>query len=216
MDNDELSYEGPLGEVRFLPVPKEFWSFEKESPFRRCTVCNLDLLKVADRFEKSRKNNEGFIELNPDEQYQIEKAYKNGEVIFEYAICNDCSKQLSAEFSRQSVKLITNFVEEHVDLPRRRQQLFAQCGNDEPTASLWLSRCFITGKPVSECKEYHILAGCHGEQLLLCDLPFLISSEAMEIFESRLSKKTRGSLDGFVEKFLGLPPAVKHSLPCLV
>lgn len=177
-----------------VPIPKEFWSFADGQPFRICVMCNESLLADGGRF------------------YVIEKAYNNGEIVFEYAICLSCQQRLEAELSQQSIKLIAHYFDEHVDWPQLRgHRELSSC--KEVAAVSGLSRCLITGKQASECKEYHILTACFGENLL--ESPCLIGDEAVESIQKLVSRKTRDRLDGFVEEFLGLPPAVRNPLPCL-
>lgn len=183
-----------MAEFGKVPIPKEFWSFADGEPFRACVVCGESLLADGGRF------------------YVIEKAYSKGEVVFEYAICLSCQQQLEAELSQQSIKLIAHYFDEHVDWSQiRGLRELSSSGKDAALSGL--SRCLITGKQASECKEYHILTACFGGNLL--ESPFLIGDEAVESIQKLVSRKTRDRLDGFVEEFLGLPPAVKNPLPCL-
>lgn len=174
-------------------IPKEFWSFAEGQPFRVCVVCGENLLADGGRF------------------YMIEKAYRKGEVVFEYAICLSCQQQLEAELSQQSLKLIAHYFDEHVDWAQIRG-IRELSSSRKGTALSGLSRCLITGKQASECAEYHILTACFGENLL--ESPCLIGDEAIESIQQLVSRKTRDQLDGFVEEFLGLPPAVKNPVPC--
>lgn len=174
-------------------VPKEFWSFADGRPFRACVVCGESLLADGGRF------------------YVVEKAYNRGEVVFEYAVCFSCQRRLEADLSQQSVKLIAHYFDEHVDWAQIRG--IGELSSSGKVAALsGLSHCLVTGKRASECKEYHILAVCFGENLL--ESPFLIGDEAVESIQKLVSRKTRERLDGFVEEFLGLPPAVRNPLPC--
>lgn len=176
-----------------VPIPQEFWSFADGQPFRTCVVCGESLLADGGRF------------------YLIEKAHSKGEVVFEYAICLSCQQHLEAELSQQSLKLIAHYFDEHVDWSQLRG-LRELSSSGKGAALSGLSRCLITGKQASECKGYHILTACFGENLL--ESPCLIGDEAVESIQKLVSRKTRDQLDGFVEEFLGLPPAVKNPLPC--
>lgn len=176
-----------------VPIPEEFWSFADGRPFRACVVCGESLLADGGRF------------------YMIEKAYSKGEVVFEYAICLSCQQQVETELSQQSLKLIAHYFDEHVDWVQiRGLRELLPCGDGDAVSGL--SRCLLTGKQAAECKEYHILTACFGENLL--ESPFLIGDDAVENIQRLVSRKTRDRLDGFVEEFLGLPPAVRNPLPC--
>lgn len=180
---------GPIDE--YIPIPKQFWSFANEGPFEKCTMCEKPL------------RDDGTL-------YLIEKAYKQSEVVFEYAMCIDCHLGLREELSAQSLRLIDHFFDEHVDLVERRNKLIESY--DEEIAP-WLSRCLITGKPAEKCEEYQIMTLCDGEDLLFTYIPCLLSGEAMEAIQGLLSKKTKDQLDGFVDEFLGIPPEAKNPTP---
>ena len=186
MDAPDL---GPIDE--YIPIPKEFWSFADDGPFKECTVCNIPLL------------DEGSL-------YLVEKAFKDSEVVFEYAMCMDCHLRLRQDLSAQSLRLIDHYFDEHVDLVKRREALLRSYNED---ISPWLSECLITGKPIDQCEDYQIMTLCDGEDLLFTYIPCLLSGEAMEAIQSILSKKTKERLDGFVDEFLGLPPEAKIRTP---
>ena len=126
-----------MAEFGKVPIPKEFWSFADGEPFRACVVCGESLLADGGRF------------------YVIEKAYSKGEVVFEYAICLSCQQQLEAELSQQSIKLIAHYFDEHVDWSQiRGLRELSSSGKDAALSGL--SRCLITGKQASECKDKYV------------------------------------------------------------
>ncbi|MCS1409989.1 MAG: hypothetical protein M2R45_03177 [Verrucomicrobia subdivision 3 bacterium] len=180
---------GPIEE--YIPVPEEFWSFADEQPFKTCTICNKNLLSTGNL-------------------YLVEKAYRCGEVVFEYAMCVCCHDQIRNELSQQSLKLIGHYFDEHVNLVERRKKLLA--GYDQ-SVSPWLSHCLITGKKASECNEYQIMTFCASGDLLFTYIPCLVSGEALAAIQNLLSPKTRERLDDFVDEFLGLPPEAKKPTP---
>ena len=77
--NDEFG--GMVGEVE---IPKWFYPFLEDRPFKRCLICEQEL-------------------LGGDVQYLIEKAWKGTEVIFEYAICLACIESQQEELSLESL-----------------------------------------------------------------------------------------------------------------
>lgn len=180
---------GPIEE--YVPIPKTFWSFASEAPFERCTVCEKRLLE------------DGTL-------YLIEKAFSRSEVVFEYAICVPCHLGLRDELSRQSLRLIDHYFDEHVNLSERRERLLETYSGD---VDPWLDSCLITGKPATELNEYQIMTLCDGSDMLFTYIPCLISGEAMEGIQNILSKKTRETLDSFVDEFLGIPPEAKSPTP---
>ncbi len=166
-----------------IPVPSVFWSFETEAPIDKCLVCAGDL-------------------IGSGEAYMIEKAFSQGEVIFEYGICSACHTAMMQELSAQSLKLIQNYFEEHVDVAARRSRI--RSGFDGGVLP-WISRCMFTGKPVVEADHYQILGMCVGDELLLGDLPQAISGEAIEAIHGLLSDQTKGFMDDFTGKYFGVP-----------
>lgn len=177
--NENEGHEPPFT----IPVPEIFWSFETEEPIRHCLVCQKDLIESG-------------------EHYLIEKAFSQGEVVFEYALCIACHSGLVQELSENSLKLIQNYFEEHVEMEKRRQRI---ANEFDGTVLPWLSRCMFTGKSVLESNEYQILGMCTGDELVIGDLPHAISGEAIEAIMNLLSDKTKGFMDDFTGKYFGVP-----------
>lgn len=182
----------PLHSIQeYIPVPDLFQSFEKEAPFERCFVCDLELL------------DEGSV-------YLVEKAFRRGEVIFEYALCMACQHKLNAELSRVSIQRIEQYFEKRVDFVKRRHDLLAVY---DEKVDPWIDRCLVSGKSRGELEEYQICTICDGPHLMFTYMPYMLSGEVIEDLQQRLSKTTRDRLDDFTGKFLGLPPEVRdHTL----
>lgn len=178
--SDETDDHLPLPSI---PVPEVFWSFETEAPIRRCLVCDRDLIATGER-------------------YLIEKAFSKGEVVFEYGLCLACHASLMQELSENSLKLIRNYVEENVELEKRRKRI---SGEFNGTVRPWLRRCMITNQPVRETDDYQILGMCVGDELLLGDMPHAISGKAIEAIMNLLSDKTKGFMDDFTGQHFGVP-----------
>ena len=188
MDAPDL---GPIKE--YIPIPDAFWSFADEGPFEKCTACGKSLL------------DDGTL-------YLVEKAFKNSEVVFEYALCIDCHLGLRDELFQKSLQLIGHYFDEHVNLVERREKLIQDF---EAGPAPWIENCLITGKPIDECEEYQIMTLCDGRDLLFTYIPCMISGQAMEDIQQILSRKTRERLDAFVEDYLGVPPEAKLPRPYL-
>ncbi|MGB0582806.1 MAG: hypothetical protein ACPGVU_24235 [Limisphaerales bacterium] len=171
------------GQPNTIPVPEVFWSFETEAPLRTCLVCSKNL-------------------IDSGEQYLIEKAFSKREVMFEYALCLPCHTCLAKELSENSMKLITNYFEEHVLPEQRRARISAAF---DGTVQPWLSHCLVTHKPIREDDEYQIHGMCFGNELVLDEMPHAISGEALDAIMNLLSNQTKGFINDFTGKHFGVP-----------
>lgn len=166
------------------PIPKVFWSFESGEVFRTCSMCDCDLLA-------------------PGTNYLIEKGFKKEEPIFEYAMCLDCVEKHLESLSVTSRKLIKNYFDEHVDLEQRRSELIAKHGRRTRS---WLSRCMITGKPLSMCDEHQIYGWFVDKDIMFSGMPYMLSGQVMDQILDLLSEETIGVLNDFSEKVFGIGP----------
>ena len=185
IETDEKSF--------LIPIPKIFHSFFHEGMFSRCSVCDISLLK------------EGV-------SYYIEKAYNKGEVVFEYAMCNECRVSMETYISEESQMAIFNYFFEHFDAMKEHAELLEKFDN---SVKPWLETCLLTGRRRDETACYQICGECNGPSLVVSFLPFMISSEATEEMQGLLSKKTRENFDGFVREVLN-PPVDFHDIPLLI
>ena len=64
----------------------------------------------------------------------------------------------------------------------------------------------IKGTRIDELNEYVISAHCVEDKTILSFLPYMISETAMDEMTELLSKKTTDFLNGFRDKYFGLPP----------
>jgi hypothetical protein len=174
----------------YREIPKIFKTFVSESFFNHCIVCNKNL-------------------LHEGTQYLIEKAVKDSFVEFEYAICFECTEKLRETLSTESKQRVNHYFEAKTNLQERRQKLLKEKGNN---IDAWLSSCIFTSNHIDEISEYQIYAHCDGKDLLFTYMPYMISGQALEEMQELLSKKTKEALDGFVDKYFGLPPDWKEAL----
>jgi hypothetical protein len=176
-----------------VPLPTIFHSFEKESPFSECVACGRKLLV-------------GGV------TYFIEKAYRRGEVIFEYAICDSCRCAANEMISLESMSNLGAYLAENIESFMSRGELLEGFDN---SVQPWLKKCFFTETPRETCENFQICAECDGPNLVVSLLPMMISEEAAEIFQSLMSKRTRESFGDFTRETLN-PPADFHDIPLLV
>ena len=166
----------------FIPVPEKFWSFETGESFKKCSVCGTSLME-------------------PGTNYLIEKAYKKNEVIFEYAICWNCREEVMKDLSRTSLKLISNYLEEHVDAEKRIESLKE---THSESADAWVSHCMIKGTPVEEAKEYQICGQFVDEHMVFSVFPYALGDKAIEDLMNLLSNETLGILNDFSDKLFDI------------
>ncbi len=166
----------------YEPIPKRFWSFESDEPFKKCLVCSSDLLTES-------------------QNYFIEKAYNKGEVIFEYAMCFECRESLSDELSLKSRQLIENYFAEHIDFEERRRDLMS---NPKFDIEHWLDKCLVKRKKIDPNSEYQIFAQCVENDLAYAYAPYAVSGEAIDDIIKLLSDETLGTLGDFTDKYLGI------------
>ena len=70
-------------ETEPLEIPSELHSFYEEGRFRKCTICDKDLQHLG--------------------LYEVQKVYRDKEVIFETAICQACGEDLSKEMAGKEI-----------------------------------------------------------------------------------------------------------------
>lgn len=187
-------FEDNFLNIPSIEVPKVFFSEKTELPFKKCSMC-------------------GNV-LNEFELHFVEKAFKKPinskkhELIFEYALCSNCLESTREELSKESRKNIEMYFKLYVDLAERNKKLLSKAHIDLHS---WIGNCIITGKPVSEEKEYLIGGAFLGKRLILDVMPYAISEKVMFEIQELLSKKTKDFLDGFQKKVF--PPDVRERVP---
>lgn len=148
-------------------IPREFHSEYEDRPFQHCSRCG-EALNVFDN-------------------YQINKAYRNGECVFEYAFCAPCRDAMLDEFSEESKKNLMDHQQSHL------------------RESHGIGECAFCGQSQSETpmKDFVITALCRSDRLL--DSLMICESCQMSMHEL-LSEKTRDVRRRFFEELPGVPP----------
>ena len=178
---------------REIDIPPFLFSSDTGAPHERCMVCNTELLKE-------------------DFPYFIEKSVRQfpefgtSEIIFEYAICLRCSASLNAALSETSRQRMTEYFARHGRFATRREKL------QHAPASEWISHCLIKDTPISKTPEYQVVAQCSGKKLVVRDMPFAVSLEAMDEIASLLSDETLDEMDDFIGKHFTGPPELADLL----
>jgi len=182
---------------RLADIPQEFHSDETEAPFTHCLMCGRSLLDY-------------------DGVYLVEKAYRTfpnfdaKDLIFEYAICQDCAEKMRASFSDESRQAIEQYFETRIDEDTRARQLL---GDEDFDADASTATCAISGTPRAELNEYQLFGAFTGDQMIVYTTPMLLSGAVLDEVMTQLSKATRDELGGFMAEHLPQPPGLGKDLP---
>lgn len=173
------------------PIPKDFHSFDTDKPFTNCLVCQIGL-------------------LSGEVDYFIEKAIRNykdhgvNDVVYEYAICINCAKDMNGQMSEESMKNIQDyfsmqpgFLLKIHDYSQKWQELEDVHLPDE---------CLITLQPREDLDEYMIYGHFRGDKMIKSSMPYLLSGQVMDDVADLLSNETIDQLDGFMGEYFGGPP----------
>lgn len=133
-----------------------------------------------------------------DRPYAIQKVWRDGECIFEYAICWRCLSSMDGEMSDESRERLESWVAEH-----------------PPKAAL-PDRCTLCAADVPEDADGDRVVVALAVKDRLLERPLVVCDGCHEAMEKLLSEKTRGSMDDFVTRhFPGVPAGVDHPVSLL-
>lgn len=172
-------------------IPKLFYDSLSDSPFTNCLMCNRHLLMNPTTYiiEKAFRKNPAFTKPGP---------------IFEYAMCLDCARKLSENFSKKSTLNIQNYFADNFNYQKCLEMMLAP--EYDTNIELFLKNCIIKGTPVEELTEYQYVGYFYGQYLMGDDPPFMISGIVADEILSILSEQTLEELDDFTGKYLTGPP----------
>ncbi len=145
--------------------------------------------------------------------YALEKVVRDGEVIFEYAICAECTKRLFEQFSEESIEKINEYLRAGPEAWQRRllESLFV--AQTEPHLRNQeilrlgepLHHCHRCGKTGEGFQAEHTVAGLLAGPRLAA-APLTLCSACTEGADQRLSRHTRDTHEDFVRtRFPGVP-----------
>jgi uncharacterized protein with PIN domain len=153
------------------PIPHLLFSAFLDGPFRSCSICGEDLMQ-------------GTV------PYQIQKVWRNREVVFEMAICSRCSMDLLRSFSEESMRKMQEYFHEHYRA-------------DERT-----SVCHFCAKDLGDGGECEIGAACSMSYLLRPVV--VVCADCNAKVQENLSRKTREAWGDFRDRnFPGVPMAME-------
>ena len=186
-------------------IPQIFQSIEFDGPFQKCLICNREFYQ------------------NDQTPYVIEKIFVRSEAIVEMAVCLNCLTEMNGEMSEESSLTVKNEFETKVDWSLRASLMPPvvdeedSCEGDEseksggvisspPNVERWIENCLLDGTPREECRNYQICGLFVGNQIVLGQLPYVLSGTAVARIGEKLSKKTRDQMGDFLETYFGMPP----------
>lgn len=150
-------------------IPRDLHSEYEERPFRHCTRCGETLA---------------------DDQggFQISKAFKRGECVMEYALCDHCRVSMMEEFSQESKKRLADYQHGHVNLHRGLHHC-SVCGVDRLTEE--------------GAADYVITGLCEGSRLLHS---IMVCGQCGDGIQELISAQTRDTWRRFVDENFPGPP----------
>lgn len=184
-----MNDDQPGSEKQPIEVPAVFWSSDTATLFNTCMICNINLLET-------------------NVPYMIEKAvrnttnYNSHEVIFEYAMCEPCALKFNSALSEESKQKIKDYFFHHIDIEKLSLS----------TLDERLSRCVVHNSRIEESANYQLVAQCRGRYLTVSQMPFALSSEAIEEMSDLLSVASRDEMDDFIGTYFTGPPEVAELL----
>jgi hypothetical protein len=173
-----------MNDFSLIDIPKGLYSSTTGKVFEHCLICERTLLK-------------------PDVQYIIEKAYRRGEVLYDYGMCVECYVSMMEGFSLKSRTAMDDFFDRYVDFDERGERLLSVApGRIDP----WIAQCIVSGEPIVPGDNYQIFAICQDEYVLLGLYPYAIGSATVDELYGVMSEQTKEDIDRFTRDYLRIPP----------
>lgn len=167
-----------------MPLPDDWLlSTETGEPFSHCIRCQLPLLEL-------------------DRPWLINKDFHKGECTLEYAICEQCRNEVSAEFSEASKEAVRRFLEDDIPWAERIESYLL----DE---SLRYENCVACNchRDHAEGHATSVLLGSCGD-VEYGALPLMVCSHCSGQMAENLSQATRDSWDRFLNDHFDSPPSL--------
>jgi hypothetical protein len=168
-------------------IPDKFYNEDTKSPFVECVVCQEDLNNKVYFVEKAYK------------RYPGEKEHQ---VIFEYAICQECAEKKNGELSEESKSNLLEFMNERL-LSRMEE------GIEEDAKG---TQCLVSGNDLQDCDEYVTYGQFNGHKMLVGMFPYNLSGEVLDQVTELLSEQTLGEIDDFIGEHFSGPPEFRELL----
>ena len=171
-----------------MKIPEKFHNSLENQRFTHCKICDKELIQN-------------------EESYLIEKAYRRfpetggEELLFEVAICMDCSTNMRNQLSKESLERISSFFQERA---LQRREALSNLSKDE-----LMETCLLSGQKIEEMENYQIYAHCRGDKIAPTGGVYMLGDTIIEEIQDLLSAETRDALNRFSDDHLGTPPELR-------
>ena len=181
---------------REVDIPPEFHSIDEVGEFTKCIMCD----------KKVKESEVG-------EPYLIERSFKKvndsfENVLFEYAMCLSCGQGMNEKMSKDSRASMEAYFSKFISPENTAKRLLEA----EENELAWMDQCIVKGTKRADIHEYNICGLFRGDKMLVGELPYLLSMEAMEELSGLLSAETKDEMNDFRRNHLDGPPEFKELL----
>jgi hypothetical protein len=158
-------------------------SEETGEAFSHCLCCKLPLVEIAD-------------------PWLVNKEFRRGECVMEYAICQECRDQVTDELSEESKESVRGFLEREIDWEARMREFMLA-----PQVTDRFDACIACCAPRESLEGFGISALFDaGGSPVVGPLPLLICQPCVGRMTAGLSEESRGVWRRFLaENFEGPP-----------
>ncbi|MEI7929812.1 MAG: hypothetical protein WCH40_14770 [Verrucomicrobiales bacterium] len=161
------------------------WFFSEESgePFRHCIHCRLPLAEI-------------------DSPWLVTKNYRHGECVLEYAICQSCRNEISADIPEVEKAAVRSFLEREIDWDARRMEFMMESAIERR-----LDACIACRTPRLMTSGFGLSALFDsGGELMEGPLPLILCDRCTARMNACLSERSQASWQGFLATHFEGPP----------
>lgn len=131
----------------------------------------------------------------------VNKEFRKGECVQEYAICQSCRDEVTAKFSEESKETVRLFLEREIDWPARIRDFMM----DDASR---FADCIACRKPRAEMDGFGISALFdEGGRPVTGPLPLLVCGDCISRVSGLLSEETRAVWKQFLADHFPGPPS---------
>jgi len=163
-------------------IPEAFHSLETDTPFKTCCDCGCELLDSA-------------------EMYMVQKSFAKAECVMEFALCDQCKKELDAQISDESKEALYDFLFDNSDV------LKAEHEPDPSEVMQQIEQCLVCERKRSDCESYTYSGLFVGSHIVAGLLPMMICDHCQEAISENMSDHTRDVKDKFYRENFPGPPS---------
>ena len=158
-------------------------SEETGEPFSHCIRCKLPLVEIA-------------------EPWLVNKEFRRGECVLEYAICQPCRDAVTERLSEESREAVRGFLEREIDWDARVKEFMLSYDLTERFAA-----CIACRAPRERLEGFGISALFDsGGSLVTGPLPLLVCQPCVARMTGLLSEQSRGVWRKFLADHFAGPP----------